>query len=90
MMLMWEFFVPLFYYVCSYKLITSNKTLNARLNMYQRKRQFYTQISVLLKTSFLHVHVRSSYGYIIIVYLHHTLCEKFNYNMSIFISILLF
>ena len=57
MMLMWEFFVPLFYYVCSYKLITSNKTLNARLNMYQRKRQFYTQISVLLKTSFLHVYI---------------------------------
>ena len=43
MMLTWEFFVPLLYYVCSYKLITSNKTLNARLNMYQRKRQFYTQ-----------------------------------------------
>ena len=90
MMLMWEFFVLLLYYVCSYKLITSNKTLNVRLNTCQRKREFYTQISVLLKTSFLHVHVRSSYGYIIIVYLHHTICEKCNYNMSICISILLF
>ena len=76
MMLMWGFFVLLLYYVCSYKLITSNKTFNVRLNTCQRKKEFYTQISVLLKTSFLHVHARSSYGYIIIVYLHHTICEK--------------
>ena len=76
MMLMREFFVLLLYYVCSYKLITSNKTFNARLNTCQRKREFYTQISVLLKASFLYVHVRSSHGYIIIVYLHHTVCEK--------------
>ena len=62
MMLMWGFFVLLLYYVCSYKLITSNKTFNVRLNTCQRKRGFYTQISVLLKTSSLHVHVRSSYG----------------------------
>ena len=62
MMLMWEFFVLLLYYVCSNKLITSNKTFNVRLNTCQRKREFYTQISVLLKTSSLHVHVRSSYG----------------------------
>ena len=76
MMLMWEFFVLLLYYVCSYKLITSNKAFNVRLNTCQRKREFYTQISILLKTSFLHVHVRSSYGYIIIMYLHHTYVES--------------
>ena len=90
MILTWEFLVLLLYYLCSYKLITSHKTFNVRLNTCQRKREFYTQISVLLKTLSLHVHVRSSYGYIIIVYLHHTICEKFNYNMSVYISIILF
>lgn len=87
MVLMLECFVLLLYYVCSYKLITSNKTFNVRLNMCQHKREFYKQISLLLKSLFLNVHVRSSYTYITIVYVHHTICEKCNYNMSIhFIS----
>ena len=81
-MLMWECFALLLCYVCSYKLITSNKTFNVRLNMCQHKREFYKQISLLLKALFLHVHVRSSYTYITIVYVHHTICVKCNYNMS--------
>ena len=73
MMLMWGIFVLWLYYVCSYKLITSNKRFNVRANICQRKREFYGQTIFLLKTSLLHVYLKSGYGYIIVVYVHHTI-----------------
>ena len=76
MMLTWEIFPLWLYNICSYKLNTSNKRFYIRANICQRKREFCTQIINLLKTSLLHVHRRSGYSYIKVVYVHHTICHS--------------
>ena len=46
-----RFFILYMCYVCSYTLITQNKRFTERANICQRKSEFYTQISILLKPS---------------------------------------
>ena len=42
----------------SYQFITSNKRFNLRANISQCKTRFYTQLTILLKSLQLHVHLR--------------------------------
>ena len=60
MTLKWVFFFILYlFYVCSYRLITQNERFIVRANICQRKSEFYTHISILLKLSLVHIHLKS-------------------------------
>lgn len=54
----WYYFVVQLYYVCSFKLITHNKSFNARVIICQHKTECYIHTLILLKPSSLHVHLR--------------------------------
>ena len=53
-------FILYLFYLCSYRLITQNERFIVRANICQRKSEFYTHISILLKLSLVHVHLKSN------------------------------
>ena len=54
-----QFSVLSLYYVCTCNLIIHNKRLNVKGSICQFNRESYTQILILLKSSLVHVRLRS-------------------------------